>query len=132
MAKKQNLFNMVTLEEAVYYQYGYGQSRDIIAQAAKYIVGFNEKKPFAGENDTTAFIGLITFLKINGYSVNLDAQSAASWIKTLGRSNEMAATKITEIASLQEHFHAISIEEATKSVLSQYGQVLVELKSAVK
>ena len=73
---KVGSFQYDVLEEATYYQYGYGASTDIHAQAVRFLQGFAKKSPFAEGNEATGFVGFVAFLRANGKDVRLSAAEA--------------------------------------------------------
>ena len=64
-------FRYADLEEATFYQYGYGGSTDLISQAARFLAGFMKKKPLTAGNQETAFFGCLAFLKLNGVDMEI-------------------------------------------------------------
>jgi len=63
---KVNEFRYDLLEEATFYQYAYGQSTDLAAQAQRFFEGFPKKSPFSEGNEQTAVVGALAFLRANG------------------------------------------------------------------
>jgi len=74
-------FRYDALEECTYYQYSYRQSRDVIRQAARFLMGFLKYTPFEAGNAETALIAVLTFLEINGYQTHLTAGEVKSWLE---------------------------------------------------
>jgi len=68
LTRKSSPFDYAKLEEAVYYQYSYGDSDELVIQAARFLSGFSKQSPFEGANDPTAFVGTMTFLRVNGFA----------------------------------------------------------------
>ncbi|MCS6829872.1 MAG: type II toxin-antitoxin system death-on-curing family toxin [Armatimonadota bacterium] len=64
------------LENAVYSQYSYGDSRNVLTQAARMFQRLVQDKPFAQGNEWTALVAAITFLRLNGYTLRLEAEEA--------------------------------------------------------
>jgi len=129
VTKKQNQFNFDKLEEGVFYQYGYGNSNDVINQAGRYAVGFVQKHPFADGNSATAFIGLLTFLKMNGYDCELPIEEAANWFTTIGSSSDLASEKIRAIIVKTEHHnHTPEVAEIAKSVMETFAVAITGLQ----
>lgn len=81
VTKKVNHFNMVKLEEATFYQYALGASKDVVAQASRFLPGFLKLKPFDLGNAATAFIAFAAFVEINGKVLDLSDEAADSWAK---------------------------------------------------
>src|SRR5579862_1825312 len=79
ITKKVKHFNFARLEEAVFYQYAYGESNTLFPQAARFVTGFVRMQPFEDGNDATAFVASLAFLKINGYSIKGTTEQLGSW-----------------------------------------------------
>ena len=47
------------LEEATFGQYAYGESSDVISQAARFLSSFGRLRPFEDGNRATAFIAVL-------------------------------------------------------------------------
>ena len=62
-------FDYELLEEAMAAQYGYGDSTDVLGQAAACVVALAKGKPFAQGNIRTAFAAVCVYLEGNGYAV---------------------------------------------------------------
>src|SRR5581483_12126113 len=56
LTKKECEFKYAQLEEATYYQYGYGKSRDVLKQAGTFLQGFLKMRPFSEGSPQTALI----------------------------------------------------------------------------
>ncbi len=96
--KKVQHFNYARLEEAAFYQYGYGSSRNIARQAARFLNGLMKIHPFDAGNDVTAFIGCLAFLRLNGLELNLADASAPAWIEGVRSSQTATGWGIGTIA----------------------------------
>lgn len=83
--KKVNAFDYARLEDASYFQYGYGQSTNILDQAARFYRGFSEKAPFTAGNEGTALVGVLAFLAINGYTLKGKESDAPARLAELAR-----------------------------------------------
>src|SRR4051812_36157718 len=88
--KKVQHFNYAKLEEATYYQYGYGSSRDLGQQAGRFLTGFMKLHPFTAGNEATAFIGFAAFLLMNGKTLKLQDTEASDWFNRV-RSGQIRA-----------------------------------------
>ena len=64
-------YNYATLEEGVFYQYAYGSSTDVFAQAERLLTGFTKLAPFASGNRATALAATAGFLAINGQDLHI-------------------------------------------------------------
>ncbi len=81
--KRPCAFRYADLEEASFYQYGYGASQDVAAQAGRFVEGFIRKAPFEAGNEATALLGLAAFLKLNGKRLRVPPSGAAAWIERI-------------------------------------------------
>jgi len=125
---KKSRFKFAQLEEAVYYQYAYGRSTNVLAQAARYASGFAKKAPFETGNLQTGFVGLLTFLNLNGYQVKLADKDAAEFIESLLNSPLTAEQEISRIAKWHDDDdHHVSIKEAATAVMDRYSRTIKKL-----
>ena len=76
-------FDTLNLEEAVYCQYGSGQSSDLVAQGARFLTGFAKMAPFKAGNEACAFAGLVAFLEANGKALDVKDIGAEAWVRPL-------------------------------------------------
>lgn len=124
LTKKSNPFHYALLEEATYYQYGYGESLDLIGQAARFLTGFAKKKPFHGQADSaTALIGCIAFLALNGQNLDLPAAEAKGWLERVTSGQVDAAEAIRQLVK-PSHDHHPAPAACLKAALAKYGAVL--------
>ena len=82
VTKTTHTFNYAKLEEATYYQYAYGDSDDLFAQASRFTRGFQKLAPLAEGNEATAFVAVNTFLLLNGAELTVDDRQAAEWFRS--------------------------------------------------
>ena len=129
VTKKPAEWSFAKLEEATYYQYNYGQSADPIGQAARYAVGFPRKQPFGAGNEATAFVGLVTFLGINGYKFSVAPDAAESWYRDLLLNPNDARSRIQDAFDHDEHAHGLEVEGVGSEVIARYGNVISALVS---
>jgi death-on-curing protein len=80
-------------------QYSYGESKDVVAQAAKLLDRLMSKVPFAQGNRRTAFIATLTFLNANGYATKPTDQEAAQLILSLRKGQITAQQAIEALAA---------------------------------
>ncbi|GBC95239.1 hypothetical protein HRbin16_01026 [bacterium HR16] len=71
------------LENAVYSQYSYGDSRNVLTQAARMFRRLLLDKPFEQGNEWTALVAAMTFLRLNGYTLRIDAEEAQTVLSQL-------------------------------------------------
>ncbi len=122
ITKESNAFNYATLEEATFYQYGYGGSHDVLGQAARFLKGFMANAPFAGKgDDLTAFVGCVAFLAMNGYQFEVPRAEAGSWIERVKSGQVDVAQAILQLAKPASDHHAPSAIDAMKSALASYA-----------
>ncbi len=76
-------------------QYGYGDSHEIIGQAAQFLTGVRRLRPFTHGNAACALIGTLVFLEMNGYQVTLEDGAAAEWATLICASPTTAVAEIT-------------------------------------
>jgi prophage maintenance system killer protein len=126
VTKKVNAFNYAVLEEAAFYQYGYGQSKDLLRQASQFVTAFAKKQPFAGGNVATAFAGFVTFVLINGCTLDLSDSDGTAWLDKIAGSQAAAESSLREIAKPEGPAHR-DIEECAHEALRLYPMTLAEL-----
>ena len=100
VTKKVNEYKFAQLEEATFFQYGYGKSEDVLGQAGTFIEGFMKLRPFASGNKATAFVSTLSFLKLNNVDVNLEPAAAATWAKAIAEKEMKGVDAIKSISSL--------------------------------
>lgn len=103
ITRKPCAFDYARLEEATFYQYGYGKSGDIFPQAARFASGFAAKRPFADGNSATALAGCTAFLLLNGYELALGPDGMAIAQSILD--GTLGAPRLRELCSATQHAH---------------------------
>lgn len=126
VTKRKNRWNFATLEEATFYQYAYGRSTDVPAQAARYAAGFAKKQPFDSGNEATGFVGLVSFLRMNGYHLKWDDTNALERYSSLLGSGD-ANAELQKYLRLDEHAHDVVLEEVGKAVLEEFPNTIAAL-----
>ncbi|MFW5697876.1 MAG: hypothetical protein ACOCX1_04895 [Fimbriimonadaceae bacterium] len=96
LTNQKNEFNYARVEEATYYQYGYGGSLDLPAQAGRFLTGFRRMRPFPVGNDACALVGMLAFLRINGACLNLTDDDALDWTRKVWDNPETTSEAIRE------------------------------------
>lgn len=129
ITKETNEFKYAQLEEAVFYQYGYGKSKNVLAQAAHFLQGFLKLRPFTAGNRATAFISALTFLKINSYEINLNPDIADEWVIQIALKTKNAEESITEIAEKTNKPYELKprIRTEVKALINTYQQAIEKL-----
>lgn len=121
-------WNFARLEEAVFLQYGYGESAELERQAARFITRFAALRPFSHGNEACALVGAIGFLEINGRGLYLEDSEAASFYRELVSDPSHAKEKLT--VKLLEH--DIHTHHGTPPVREILGDVLARFDGAIK
>jgi prophage maintenance system killer protein len=123
-------YDFARLEEAVFLQFGYGGSRDILAQAGRLLTGFVRLKPFVKGNEATAFVATVAFLKLNGHDLHLDDDRAAEWVQGVWGKPESAAAALEVLLESHEiHLHH-GVPDAhgiVDDVIARYPQTIAAL-----
>ncbi len=102
--KTPQRWNFARLEEAVFYQYGHGQSTDLVKQAARFITGWTRMRPFTAGNDACAFVGLLGFIRINNHDLNLSPEEALDWVRGIWADPSTAEAAIADRLT-EGHLH---------------------------
>lgn len=124
LTHKVQHFGYARLEEATFYQYAYGESSDLLSQAARFITGFAKLNPFDAGNEATGFVGAVAFLKLNGRELTVSDAEAAAWFKSLSQTD---AAPALEQATKAGEAHHLTIRQAIQSVLDAYRKTLASL-----
>jgi death-on-curing family protein len=88
-------YDYVTLEAVMAAQYSYGESQNVVEQAAKLLERMMGKAPFALGNRRMAFISTLTFLNANGYATYATDSEAVQTLK------EMEQGLITPVQAIE-------------------------------
>ena len=132
LTRKVNHYSFAKLEEGTFYQYAYGTSNSLLAQAARFLPGFVRIKPFEGNNDATAFASLACFLALNGRTLTLsDGDEAVAWFDKVS-SKQVDAVQALESATHEAHAHEdighpLATRQAMVDELSRYTKTLETL-----
>lgn len=123
-------FRYATLEEATFYQYSYGESTDVPAQAVRFLRGFLRLRPFDALNEPTGLVGAIAFAKVNGRTVNLedvDDPISCDWI----RSEPERFAELVQESHEDLHGHiGPNVRATIESVLRDYSKTIGALSPA--
>jgi len=130
ITKRVNPFNYAKLEEATYYQYAYGDSHNVIHQAARLATGFLKLQPLEVGNAATNFVALITFLRINGLSEKLADSKGGTWFESLDAGSSLNAVESIATKS-GDHHGATDIRTTVSEVIRDYPKTLKSLLDAV-
>lgn len=125
--KKVQHFSYARLEEATYYQYAYGDSNELLPQAARFLSGFAKMRPLEAGNEATAFIAVATFLAINGSQ--LCVSDARAWFDSAYPSIDAARLALERAVKVDPHHHAElkpDVRAAVRAVMDRYPAALFE------
>ena len=129
ITEKIETFHYAKLEEATYYQYAYGESRDVISQSARFLVGFPKMNPLEAGNAATTFVSLLTFLQLNGYHITLKDSEAVAWYESVQSGSAKASDAIKAIAKQDlGHHHPADVRSVVKDVLRDYSNAITALR----
>lgn len=118
-------FHYDKLEEATFYQYGYGGSSDIVGQAAAFATGFRKLEPFMNSNRAVGFAALIAFLSLNGKAAKLNDDDAYEWFGNV--SAAPAREAIEGILADSGAHHAPSARESIMAAIAAYPGTIQQL-----
>lgn len=143
ITRRVNHYSNPRLEEATYYQFGYGDSRGIDAQASRLLAGFVRMKPFDAGNEATALAATLVFLELNGKTLNLDDDALAGRARAGLANLEAARSLICDaIAERHDHGHdagyghgggsggSSAVRETVTNVLQRYPKSIGALETA--
>ncbi len=125
-------FDYASLEEATFYQYAYGESARLVDQAVRFFKGFTAKRPLATGNEATAFVGMATFLEVNGRALTLSDKKAIEWCAQLLSAGDGAAALIESATaeSPDEHQdvdHLPEIAPTARAIMDRYPKTIESL-----
>lgn len=110
-------FQYADLEEATFYQYGYGQSSNLANQAARLLNGFSKKQPFQIGNEATGLVATAAFLLVNGWEYRGDDLTA--WYKQIKSGAHEALASIQQDFEEVHRHHPMEVREAISAVLDR-------------
>ena len=128
VTKKVQHFNYARLEEAVFYQYAYGDSKTLLPQAARFITGFAKMHPFEAGNEGTAFISCLAFLEINGYTTTASGDTMRDW-NARAMKGQAAIDEIAVEDSHGHHGAVPDVRNAVRVVMDRYSELVSSLDS---
>jgi len=128
---KVHHFNYAKLEEATYYQYAYGDSKNLVSQAARFLPGFLKMSPIEAGNEATAFIAALTFLKINGMRIEFQDANACDWFMKIRDREVDAAEAIKSVAKpIVGHHESVNIRMTVKELLGEFPCTVLKLQGS--
>lgn len=128
ITKTTNSFEFAKLEEATFYQYGYGISSNVLKQAANFLAGFMKKAPFGVADDATAFVAFVAFLNLNGYELNLPDREAAEWVRRVKSGEINAAEAVEKLTHLGAGHHEQDPQGCMRLALAAYPESIEALR----
>ena len=114
-------FQYATLEEGTNYQYGLGDSQDVLGQSKRFLLGFEKLAPFPSANAATAFVGAVSFLSLNGFTPKF-SDSNASEILLKIKSGELSMDEA--FAKESNDHHEIDERTAILGVMSKFSETI--------
>jgi len=132
VTKDTQQYSFARLEEAVFCQYGYGGSDDVLGQAAQFLTGFRRLRPFTHGNAACAFIGMVVFLEMNGFALDFPESEAVAWATEAWADESAVTAKIaaaTHPHDAEIHDDIPSAREIAEQVLAKYREAIQTLNS---
>ncbi len=126
IAKKQGKFSFAKLEEATNYQYAYGKSQDVVAQASRFFPGFVTMSPFESANKAVAIVAGAVFLELNGLHFSPKEKDLNKWFdrvmepSTCREAIEGGTERMT-------NDHHLTCRDVANSVLTRYESPISKL-----
>lgn len=102
ITKRVNGYRFADLEEATYYQYAYGQASSLTSQAERFFRGFILKRPIDAGVEATAFVALVTYLRLNDADLSIDDADGLAWYR---RAVDHPGTLESAIVASEAHDH---------------------------
>jgi prophage maintenance system killer protein len=128
VTKKVQHFSYAKLEEATFYQYGYGASKDLVVQAGRFLRGFVKLRPLDAGNEATAFVGCAAFLHLNGARLNLTDDEAANWVEKV-RSDQIRAEEALPVVFEHCHGDSPKVADCVREVFDRFPKTVAALTS---
>lgn len=123
---KVNAFRYEVLEEATFFQYGYGKSVDLEKQAANFLIKSPTKAPFDEGNEATAFVAFVSVLRANGKDLQISDKDAKAWA-----AGEIEESGIAQRIVAGEEIHGTpNLEAIIEGVMQDFAGALPILTSA--
>ena len=94
-----NSYNYFDLESVMAGQYSYGDSHNVLKQAAEMLQRSLDKKPFSEGNRPSSLVALLTFLNANGYATKANERMLATLFGAAERGDKSALEVVKELAT---------------------------------
>ena len=131
ITRRVNHYSNPRLEEATYYQFGYGDSNGIEAQAARLLSGFVRMKPFDAGNEATALATALAFLELNERRLDLDDAALAERVRSAVGSSAGARELICDhLVHSHAHGEGPAVRAVITDVLQRYSRTISALEPA--
>lgn len=131
ITRRVNHYSNPRLEEATYYQFGYGDSNGLDAQAARLLAGFVRMHPFDAGNEATALAVTLVFLELNGQTLDLDDEGLSAVARGAFASPAAARELICDhLTAVHSHGEVSSVRGAITDVLQRYPKSIGALETA--
>lgn len=125
VTKRTAQFKFDALEEATYYQYGYGSSNEIIKQAARFATGFAKKAPLGDADSVCAFIGALAFLELNGMHLNLTDECGLSFAaRCASGAAEAEISQVANVSADHAHSHDPDIRGIVSNIIRRFPKTI--------
>jgi len=133
VTKKVHHYSFARLEEATFYQYAYGESNSLVSQAGRFLGGFLKMHPIDAGNEATAFVGCLSFLRMNGYQIDLADDQAITWMHDVLERRVSAADAVARIAKPDDHAHhdiKPDVRRSIQEVMRLFSCTVLQLAAA--
>ncbi len=130
--KKVQHFSYARLEEATFYQYAYGDSNELLGQAARFLAGFVRMRPLDAGVEATALLAVATFLRINGACLDIEDSQGSAWFQAATTSTEAAREALETSVVVDPHHHAElkpDVRAAVMAVMAGFPRTAESLNS---
>jgi len=113
-------YEFLKLEEATFYQYGYGTSTEPADRAPSLFHGFMKNKPFEKHNEVVGFIAFVAFLELNGLRFTSEDAACARW------SGPPAEEKLKGSIEAGEPCHE-GVKERVQEIITRYPKTIAKM-----
>lgn len=125
IARKVTSYEYAKLEEATFYQYAYGDSTGLAAQAGRFAKGFATLAPFDSANEAVGFVGLVAFMVMNGWRPTFEAGAAAVAYASMAAQGSAQAVEAN--FALDPAAGHVDVKGVVYGVLARYGEAIGSL-----
>lgn len=118
ITEQHERYDYARLEEAVFLQYGYGASNDLVGQAARLWRDFTRLRPFERGNAATGMLATLGFLAFNGLRRTGNVSELANLAQAVAAGEQDAADVIRQNTA-ESHDHGRFGVPETEEVLEE-------------